>query len=250
MEQLCGNSTWSRTSTNWNASSPKQPTLSQRTVGPERQEHWGYAEKASATTTSRSPQTASADHIGQDGWGSGASTATRTFPNTIQQGQTKNEGNNLPQPQLWRPNHQTICQQQQRIRCTCKQNSLETTFLSTQYMNRANLVKKLSMLCQPMLLHLQTAEPINCRSHPPQPIVMITTDGWFLRCILSTSRSSAEKPAKLVQALIWTPQTLWAATSKATGASAFPPATQPFTTLHLSGMEPPWRQHGPGKPAI
>ena len=35
MEQQCGIHTWSRTSTNWNASNAKQPTLSPTTVDPE-----------------------------------------------------------------------------------------------------------------------------------------------------------------------------------------------------------------------
>ena len=99
MEQQCWTHTWSwsRTSTNWNASNAKQPALSLRTVRPESLGALRMCWKSPATTTSKSPQTASADHAVQDGWGSDASTTTRTFPNCIQQGPAQNDSNNLPQ---------------------------------------------------------------------------------------------------------------------------------------------------------
>ena len=57
--------------------------------------------------------------------------------------------------------------------------------------NGTSLVKKLSMPPLPTSLHLQSAYPTNLRSPvlPPLPIAMVTTDGWFLRRILSRSRS-------------------------------------------------------------
>ena len=120
---------------------------------------------------------ATSDYTVRDGWGPSASIATRTFSNPMQQGQGQNEGNLWPRLQFWWPNNQTIRQQQQRLRRTCKQDRTFRNFffLSEHSTNGTSLVKTLSMPPLPMPIYI-------CSRQNPQilgPLCCLPSQSWW-----------------------------------------------------------------------